>query len=140
MKKVAITILALSSVLVSGCGVSSQSLAYGGIGGAAAGAGTGAIIGSVIANGDVATSALLGGAIGIPVGIALGAIIDYHSDARVQERQVAKIQRNQAEIYDRQRKLDRLREEIRDDGPTGNPPAEYRRYEYDGNTLGNWYR
>lgn len=140
MKKAFISLVAGSAMLISGCGVSGESLAYGGLGGAAAGAGTGAIIGTVIANGDVATSALLGGAIGIPVGIALGAIIDYHSDARVTERRVAKIQKNQAEIYDRQRELDRLRDEIRDDGPTGNPPADLKQYEYDGNTLGNWYR
>jgi|694.fasta_scaffold03396_19 hypothetical protein len=140
MKKAFLSLVAGSSLLVSGCGVSGESLAYGSLGGAAAGAGTGAIIGTVIANGDVATSALLGGAIGIPVGIALGAIIDYHSDARVTERRTAKIQKNQAEIYDRQRELDRLRDEIRDAGPTGNPPKDLQRYEYDGNTLGNWYR
>lgn len=140
MKKVLFSLVAASSVLVSGCGVSTQSLAWGGLGGAAAGAGTGAIIGTVIANGDVAASALLGGAIGLPVGIALGAIIDYHSSARVEERRIVQIQHNQAELYSRQREIDRLREEIRDAGPTGNPPAEYHRYEYDGNTHGNWYR
>lgn len=140
MKKAFLSLVAGSSLLVSGCGVSGESLAYGGLGGAAAGAGTGAIIGSVIASGDIATSALLGGAVGIPVGIALGAIIDYHSDARVEERRIVQIQKNQGELYDRQRELDRLREEIRDAGPTGNPSHERHEYQYDGNTLGNWYR
>lgn len=140
MKRILLTILASSSVLLAGCGASTSSLTWGGVGGAAAGAGTGAIIGSVIANGDIAASALLGGAIGLPVGIALGAIIDYHSDSRVAERKHIQIEKNTAEIYARQRKLDELRNEIRDAGPSGNPPNIRRQYQYEGETLGNYYQ
>jgi hypothetical protein len=140
MKKFFLSSLLVSTAALSGCGVSGSSLAYGGLGGAAAGAGTGAIIGAVIANGDIATSALLGGAIGLPVGIALGAYLDYTSDSKTGERKTVKIEKNSAEIYARQRKLDELRDEIRDAGPLGNPPRERRRYYYNGETLGNYYR
>lgn len=140
MKRVLLSFVAGSSILLTGCGASTSSLALGGLGGAGVGAGTGAIIGAVIANGDVAASTLLGGAVGLPVGIALGALIDYNSDERVTERRVDRLQKNSAEIYARQRKLDALRDEIRDAGPTGNPPTRQRRYEYDGETLGNYYR
>ncbi len=141
MKRLLISAAASTSLLFSsGCGVAPSSLAYGGLGGAGIGAGTGAIIGACIANGDVAASTLLGGAIGLPVGIALGAVIDYNSDSRVAERKIEKLQKNSAEIYARQRELDALREKIRDDGPTGNPSEQRRRYYYEGNTLGNYYR
>ena len=46
--------------------------AVGGVTGAAVGAGTGAIIGASIKNGAVGKSALLGGAIGLPLGILAG--------------------------------------------------------------------
>jgi hypothetical protein len=67
------TFLVAGFVSFSSVGCSSSyttPVAVGGLGGAAAGAGTGAIIGAVIANGDVAASALMGGAIGLPVGLA----------------------------------------------------------------------
>jgi len=140
MSKKFLSFVFASAVAISGCGISGESLGYGALGGTAAGAGTGAIIGAVIANGDIATSALLGGAIGLPVGIALGAYLDYNSDARVSERKVAQIQKNAAELYARQRKLEDLRDRIRDDGPTGNPPESDRRYYYNGPTHGNYYR
>lgn len=140
MAKNFLSLVVASSIAVSGCGLSAESLGWGALGGTAAGAGTGAIIGAVIANGDIATSALLGGAIGLPVGIALGAYLDYNSDSRVSERKVAQIQKNSAEIYARQRKLEDLRDRIRDDGPTGNPPESDRRYYYNGPTHGNYYR
>jgi hypothetical protein len=66
--------------------------------------------------------------------------LDYTSDSKTGERKTVKIEKNSAEIYARQRKLDELRDEIRDAGPLGNPPRERRRYYYNGETLGNYYR
>lgn len=127
----------------SGCSSSafhSKPLAIGTIGGAAAGAGTGAIVGALISNGDIAASAMLGGAVGIPVGLAIGMVYDYYSERSVSERNAVEIQKNQVEIYKRQRELDNLREQIRNDGPTGNPSESDRYYHYNGNTYGNYYR
>jgi hypothetical protein len=113
-------------------------MAIGGIGGAAAGAGTGAIIGAAIANGDIAASALLGTAIGLPAGLAIAAIYDYSSSRSVSERRLEEIEANQRDIFDRQREIDALREQIRNDGPSGNPPEELRDYYYSGASLGTY--
>lgn len=126
---------------ISGCSSSyTTPVAVGGASGAAAGAGTGAIIGAVIANGDVAASALMGGAIGLPVGLALGALYHYNSDMKVAERKGEVIRKNQEEIFARQRELDALREELKNEGYQGNPPESQRHYHYNGNTFGNYYR
>lgn len=131
-------IVAVSSI---GCSSSyTKPVAVGGLGGAAAGAGTGAIIGTVIANGDVAASALMGGAIGLPVGLALGALYHYNSEPKVAERKGEIIRKNQEEIFSRQRELDALREDIKNEAYQGNPPESQRHYHYNGNTFGNYYR
>lgn len=139
----------LYTVMVSGVAVTSFSgcstfhaepLVIGTLGGAAAGAGTGALVGALIANGDVAASALLGGAVGIPVGLALGALYDYNSELSVQERKEVEIRANQDDIFARQRELDALREELRNDSPGQNPPDAERHYHYNGPTYGNYYR
>lgn len=144
MKKSILSILVLCiALLSSGCSSSAfhaKPLAVGTVGGAAAGAGTGAIVGALIANGDIAASAMLGGAVGIPVGLAIGMVYDYYSDRSISERNAVVIQKNQVEIYKRQRELDNLREQIRNDGPTGNPRESDRYYHYNGNTYGNYYR
>ncbi len=129
-----------SAVLLSGCGFHSEPLAVGGLAGSAVGAGTGAIIGATIANGDIAASALLGGAVGIPIGIAIGMIYDMSSQQTVQEQQAELIKGNQIEITTRQREIEALRDQIRTDGPSGNPSEGRRRYQYNGHTYGNYYR
>jgi hypothetical protein len=140
----AILSLCLSATLVLGSvGCSSTytaPVATGGLAGAAAGAGTGAIIGAVISNGDIGASALLGTAIGLPVGLALGALYHYNSEYKVAERKGDIIRANQEEIFNRQRELDALREDLRNEGFQGNPPETDRHYYYNGNTLGNYYR
>jgi hypothetical protein len=126
---------------ISGCSSSyTAPVAVGGVSGAAAGAGTGAIVGAVIANGDVAASALMGGAIGLPVGLALGALYHYNSDVKVAERKGEIIRRNQEEIFARQREIDALRDDVKNEGYQGNPPETQRHYHFNGNTLGNYYR
>ena len=141
--RMTITAGALVAVLSSTSGCSSfhaTPLAVGTVGGAAAGAGTGAIVGALIANGDVAASALLGGAVGIPIGLALGALYDYNSEQSVQARYQAEINANQEEIFARQRDLDALREQLRDQTPGYNPNDANRQYHYNGATFGNYYR
>lgn len=137
------TLVVCGAVATSSVGCSSSYVtptAVGGLGGAAAGAGTGALIGAVISNGDIAASALLGGAIGLPVGLALGAIYHYNSAPNVQARLSDEIDQNQAEIFARQRELDALREDLRNDSPQGNPAEGQRYYHYNGATFGNYYR
>jgi hypothetical protein len=143
MQKIILSLIVGASCAGSFSGCSSfhaAPYAYGAVGGAAAGAGTGALVGAVIANGDIAASALLGGAIGIPVGIALAALYDYNSEPSVQERNAVVIEQNQREIFSRQRELDALREDIRNDTPSYNPSEGDRYYHYSGETFGNYYR
>ena len=140
MSKTVLSALFCTAVLSSGCGFHSTPLAVGTVGGSAVGAGTGAIIGAVIANGDVAASALLGGAIGLPVGLAAAMIYDYHSSHTKEEIQIAQIQVNQRAILDRQRELEALRESLQSDPPRGNPMEERKEYIYRGPSLGNPYR
>jgi hypothetical protein len=137
----ATALIGLSSSSLVGCSTfQAAPIASGGVAGAAAGAGTGALVGTLIANGDVAASALLGGAIGLPVGLALGALYHYNSEPSVRERKMVEIEKNQDEIFSRQRELDALREDLRSDTPQTNPPDSERHYHYNGHTYGNYYR
>lgn len=137
----AVLLSGLVGINATGCSSSyTTPVAVGGLSGAAAGAGTGAIIGAVISNGDVAASALMGGAIGLPVGLALGALYHYNSATKVAERKGDTIRKNQEELFARQREIDALREEIKNEGYQGNPPESDRQYHYNGATLGNYYR
>ena len=140
MSRSLVTLILGASLLVGGCGFHTKPLTIGGVSGGLAGAGTGAIVGAVIANGDVAASALLGGAVGIPVGIAIAAIYDYNSEQSVRERKKAAIAENQEELFARQREIDVLRDKVRGDGIVGNPSEELKDYRYNGHTYGNYYR
>ena len=140
MSRTLLSALFCTAVLSSGCGYHAAPLLIGSAGGAAVGAGTGAIIGSAISGGDVAASALLGGAIGLPVGLAAGMIYDYYSSQTINEIKINDIKNNQRLILAREREIDRLREEMQSDIPTGNPPESRREYRYMGPSLGNPYR
>ncbi len=140
MSRSLLTLILGASVALGGCGFHAKPLAIGAVSGGLAGAGTGAIVGAVIANGDVAASALLGGAIGIPAGLAIAAIYDYNSELSVKERQQQLIMENQEELFARQREIDLLREKVRNEGPRGDPAEGLRDYQYDGHTYGNYYR
>jgi hypothetical protein len=140
MKRLTLSALLSIVVLSTGCGFHAAPLAEGAAGGTAVGAGTGAIIGAVIANGDIGASALLGGAIGLPVGLAAAALYDYNSERTLKEIKIGDINRNQREIMARQREIDSLREELREEGPTGNPDESQKEYRYMGPSLGNPFR
>jgi hypothetical protein len=123
----------------AGCG---QRLNYveSGIVGGAIGAGTGAIVGTIISNGDVGQSALLGTAIGFPVGIAFAAIqeayITYNSESYAAKKQIIQ---NSNEIGQREEIIQALRERIKDNQP-GDPDPSLREDVFDGPTIGNPYR
>lgn len=140
MSRSMLSALFCTVVLCSGCGYHATPLLVGTAGGAAVGAGTGAIIGSCISGGDVAASALLGGAIGLPVGLAAGMIYDHYSAQSLTEIKINDIKTNQKEILARQREIDSLREEMQGDLPQGNPAEDRREYRYLGPALGNPYR
>lgn len=88
----------------------------------------------------MAASALLGGAIGLPVGLAAGMIYDHYSKRSATELQVDEIKNNQREILARQREIDAMREELQGDIPLGNPSDSRLEYRYMGPSLGNPYR
>lgn len=129
-----------TAVLSTGCGYHATPLLVGSAGGAAVGAGTGAIIGSAISGGDVGASALLGGAIGLPVGLAAAMIYDHYSERTKTEIKINEIKSNQREILARQREIEAIREELQGDIPQGNPSESDREYRYLGPSLGNPYR
>lgn len=137
---------AIFLIVTAGCSSAGtnvyQDAAVGGVGGTAVGAGTGAIIGSVISNGSVAKSALLGGAIGLPVGILAG--VAYHNasvSGEIADNQ-EQIRMNREIILERERELEYLRGKIRDDSSskTVNPSQDRIQELYEGPTLGNPYR
>ena len=125
---------------VVGCSSYTAPMAVGGASGAAVGAGTGALIGAAIANGDVAASALLGGAIGLPVGLAIGAIYHYNSEPSMSARMAETVEKNREEIFARQREIDTLREDLRNEAPRIELNDSNRKYDYNGPTFGNYYR
>ena len=116
--------------------------ATGGVVGGAVGAGTGAIIGSAISNGDIAASAALGAAIGVPLGVALAVTYYVNSEQYKKREMYAQIRQNQQLLYDQQRAIDSLREEIRAESPDIQMPEESDDDEdpYFGPGLGNPYR
>lgn len=135
----------LSALLaLSACATSetATNATAGGLMGTAAGAGTGAIVGSVISNGDVGQSALLGGAIGLPVGILAGVAYSNHSQSVAIEDNQERIINNKLHIMQQDRELDYLRNKIRDDSSskTVQPDPSEIEYEYLGPSLGNPYR
>lgn len=134
-------VVALSACSSAGTSVY-QDAAVGGVGGAAIGAGTGAIIGSTIKNGAVGKSALLGGAIGLPVGILAGvAYTNYAQNGEIADNK-ARIDANREHILQQERELDYLRNGMRDDSSskTVNPDQERIEHQYQGPTLGNPFR
>lgn len=128
------------SLTLCACSGGSSSVVGGGVVGGAVGAGTGAIIGSVIKNGAVGKSALLGGAIGIPVGMAIAAAIDYNSKESVEQRYIERVKQNQRMIFNQERQLEMWREEVRKNSPKGTPAEELSENLYLGPSLGNPHR
>lgn len=116
--------------------------AAGGAMGTAAGAGTGAIIGSVISNGDVGESALLGGAIGLPLGILGGVMYTNYSESSQIEENNERIINNREHILQQERELNYMRNKIREDSSSDavQPDPDLIEHQHLGPSLGNVYR
>ena len=132
------------SIACLGCGPGFNPTPFNGLfGGAALGAGTGALVGSLISNGDVAMSAALGAGFGAGAGLAI-ALLAQQSLAEGSSDRGPDIsdefRSNQDEIFDNDRVIDDMREELQAGEPEGMPSRERREFIYDGQTFGNVYR
>ena len=129
-------ILHLSILAIFFTSACSSRVGTGGLFGTAVGVGTGALVGMVISRGDVVASALLGGAIGLPVGLAIG----YHlqeREHRIEKEKVNRYLDNQHIIMQREKEIESLRDEVMRDSPSGEPDDADAIYIYKGATLGN---
>ena len=118
----------------SGNGVS------GGVIGGASGAALGALVGNVITNGNPATSALLGAGLGVPLGVVLGLAFSAYDEDLQDDRRFAEYLRRQKEIMRTDLKIERLRDELRDSYPSGNPKRILKKRYHSGPTLGSYFR
>lgn len=129
--------LILSLVIASFTGCTTlqsmfESIPVGALSGTLIGAGTGAGIGAVISNGDPGKSALLGAAIGLVAGGITGAIVQSQDEETKRKEFIEKVRHNQQDIYNREREIDVLREQVERDIPHTNPPQETKKYLYGG--------
>jgi hypothetical protein len=144
LKRVILSIISLSLLACSTGTISDEPYVdkgvKGGLAGGIIGSGTGAIIGATISNGDVVASTLLGGGIGLPVGVALGLIMQSNNEESELAANNKIIESNYQSILDRQRQIDNLREEIEADYKSIKLDKEKREYLYTGEILGNYQR
>ena len=124
-------------LMTSAC---ASQVATGGLMGTAAGAGTGALVGAVISRGDIAASALLGGAIGLPVGLALGYAWQQNTEEAIEQAKIRQYMKNQEMIYAQEKEIEVLREDVLRDSPAGLPEYSKKEYIHLGTGLGNVYR
>jgi len=110
-----------ASLMLSGCASFYTASPYlqagsvGGLAGGAIGAGTGAIVGSLISSGNVGQSALLGTAIGVPTGIALGVGYQYYQEEKEIDENNEIIEQNHDYIVSRQAEIDNIRRALTDE-------------------------
>lgn len=129
--------------LLTGCSISEKTadnVLLGGGAGGVLGAGTGAAIGATIAHGDMASSALLGGAVGIPVGIVAAIVIQDMAENAEINGNAELIADNRDEIRHTQEQLDEYREKLDIETEEIIPDSSLREYRYTGPSLGNHYR
>ena len=132
------------SIVCCGCGAGYNPTPFNGLfGGAALGAGSGALIGSMISNGDVAMSAALGAGVGAGLGLAL-VLLNQQSMSNASSYSGPdhsdEFRANQDEIFDNDRAIEQMREDLQSNEPDGMPNRERREFIYDGQTFGNVYR
>ena len=132
----------LSCLLFTGCtsfyslSPYTQAASVGGLAGGTIGAGTGALVGSLISNGNVGQSALLGTAIGIPAGIALGLGYQYYEEEREIGDNNEIIEQNHDYIVSRQAEIDRIRGALKDESFEVKPNENRKEYIYTGPSIG----
>lgn len=125
---------------LQGCTGAASPVAVGGGLGVAAGAGAGALVGTLLSRGDVAASALLGGAIGLPVGLALGYAWKQQAEESAEKAKIAQYIKNQDQIMEQEREIEILREDVLKDTPRSLPDEDLKEYQFLGASLGNPYR
>ncbi len=134
ISKFLIKISIITVFLTSAC---STRTGTGAVFGTLTGVTTGALVGTLLSRGDVAASALLGGAVGLPIGLLIGYHLQQKAEESVEQKKVDKYMSNQDRIYKREKEIEALREEVVEDSPNyENDDAEAIRI-YKGKTLGN---
>ena len=133
-----VTLALVTGLYCSGCGYTSTPNAgiVGGFSGGAIGAGTGAIIASSISNGDVGKSALVGGAIGIPVGIMLGIAYNNYQYHQIVDGNQDQIDRNKARISESQQDIEALRATFQTEASEIQVDPTRAEWIYDGPSVG----
>ncbi|HMO02048.1 MAG TPA: hypothetical protein PKD37_00955 [Oligoflexia bacterium] len=141
MRKI-IAILFIST-FVQGCSIldpeaspTSAALA-GGLGGAVIGGGIGGVVGSIISNGDIVRSALLGAAIGAPLGVVAARETHSNQVTGLQSENLQKMKSNQMLINSQERDIEDLRALLEADRPVSQIDAQPTKNPYTGATLGN---
>lgn len=139
LRRYNLSILLLLVSTLSSCtfGASSNHPIESTLTGSAVGAGTGALIGAAIPNGDIALSAGLGGAIGLPVGLALGTMYLSTIEKDKENMRQERIEYQRRLIIDNKEKIEVERERLRLNAPGEPDPSRKINY-YDGPTLGQY--
>ena len=114
--------------------------AVGGLGGGVLGAGTGALVGAMISNGDIGASALLGTAIGVPLGVAAGVYYVYSQQEDEIDRLENEIYSNKQTILQKQAQIDELRRQAVEDSHEIAPDKTLSDHIYTAPSIGNYYR
>lgn len=136
-----LVILALSIGFSTGCSLSRTSprdmAKAGSVYGGLAGVGTGALVGAAIPAGDVAASALLGTAVGIPA----GALVAYYAVSTENDRELNRldgiIESNEVELQQKRLELIEMRRQVHDESALIKPDRSRRDSDmYTGATLG----
>lgn len=136
-----LSVLSLALGFATGCSLSRTSprdmAKAGGIYGGLAGAGSGSLIGAVIPAGDVAASALLGTAVGIPA----GAVVAYYAVSSENDRELSRLDRiienNEDELQQKRLELIEMRRHVHDESALIRPDRSRRDSDlYIGATLG----
>jgi len=123
---------------LSSCALNPTLIESGLVGGVA-GAGTGALIGSVIKDGNIIASAGVGTLIGLPAGLALGQYYIRHLDEQRARKQQEFILEQKNQMFQNERQLETLRDELRADAPTS-LDSDRRNVQFEGETLASFYR
>jgi uncharacterized membrane protein YebE (DUF533 family) len=133
----------VAAAILCGCSMSERSQQHALVGGAAGtvvGAGTGAAVGAAIANGDIATSALLGGAIGLPIGIVAGLAFQNMEEQSEINQNDSRIRANQSRIQSTQKEIEDYREKLLAESNDIEIDESKGEHKYIGPSLGNYYR
>ena len=140
LQKLLITAAVLLGIGCSASQETQENTLWGAGVGTVVGAGAGAAVGATIANGDIAMSALLGGAVGLPVGIVVGLAYQSVKENKQIKANASQIRGNQARIRQTQSQLDTYREKLDMDTAEITPDESEAEYRYEGPSLGNYYR